>query len=142
VKVQVFIGSMFEIGQNTGDRAGEFQHRYERYFSQSKPVAVKGAPNPVYCNDDGVCGSIPGMGKVASSASVQAIILNPQFDLSQVLQRRGWNTTGAWHYRRRQLGKPGLLTTISVTAGLPRRVKTLALVLSLKLRQPELFESF
>jgi purine nucleoside permease len=26
VKVKVFIGSMFEIGQNTGDRAGEFQH--------------------------------------------------------------------------------------------------------------------
>jgi purine nucleoside permease len=82
VKVKVFIGSMFEIGQNTGDRAGEFQHWYERYFSQSKPITVKGALNLVYCNDDGVCGSVLGMGKVASSASVQAIILNPQFDMS------------------------------------------------------------
>ena len=42
VKVKVFIGSMFEIGQNTGDRAGEFQHWYERYFSHSQPVTVKG----------------------------------------------------------------------------------------------------
>ncbi|MBD2750603.1 purine nucleoside permease [Microvirga sp. BT688] len=83
VKVKIFIGSMFEIGQNTGDRAGEFQHWYERYFSQSKPITVKGALNPVYCNEDGVCGSVLGMGKVASSASVQAIILNPQFDMSE-----------------------------------------------------------
>jgi purine nucleoside permease len=83
IKVKVFIGSMFEIGQNTGDRAGEFQHWYERYFAQSKPISVKGALNPVYCNDDGVCGSVLGMGKVASSSSVQAIILDPKFDMSE-----------------------------------------------------------
>ncbi len=83
VRVKVFIGAMFEIGQNTGDRVGEFQHWYERYFRQSKPITVKGALNPVYCNDDGVCGSVLGMGKVASSSSVQAIILNPQFDMSE-----------------------------------------------------------
>jgi purine nucleoside permease len=83
IKVKVFIGSMFEIGQNTGDRAGEFQHWYERYFAQSKPISVKGALNPVYCNDAGVCGSVLGMGKVASSSSVQAIILDPKFDMSE-----------------------------------------------------------
>lgn len=83
IKVKVFIGSMFEIGQNTGDKAGEFQHWYERYFSNSKPIEVKGAATPVYCNDDGVCGSVLGMGKVASSSSVQAIILSPKFDMSQ-----------------------------------------------------------
>src|SRR5690349_7373600 len=83
VKVKVFIGAMFEIGQNSGDRAGEFQHWYERYFSQSKPITVKGALNPVYCNDDGVCGSVLGMGTVASSSSAQAIVLNPQLDMSE-----------------------------------------------------------
>jgi purine nucleoside permease len=83
VKVKVFIGSMFEIGQNTGDRAGEFQHWYERYFTQSKPITVKGALPPVSCTDAGVCGSVLGMGKIASSSSVQAIILNPQFDMSE-----------------------------------------------------------
>ncbi|PHI28692.1 purine-nucleoside phosphorylase [Budvicia aquatica] len=83
IKVKVFIGSMFEIGKNTGDKAGEFQHWYERYFKNSQPITVKGAASPVFCNDDGVCGSVLGMGKVASSSSVQAILLNPKFDMSE-----------------------------------------------------------
>jgi purine nucleoside permease len=44
---------------------------------------VKGALKPVYCNDDGVCGSVLGMGKVNSSASMQAILLDPAFDFSK-----------------------------------------------------------
>lgn len=83
VKVKVFVAAMFEIGQNTGDRAGEFQHWYERYWKDSRPIAVRGALNPVHCDADGVCGSVLGMGKVSSSASMQAILLNPQLDLSQ-----------------------------------------------------------
>ncbi len=83
VKVKVFVGAMFEIGKNTGDRAGEFQNWYERYWQASEPITVKGALTPVYCNADGVCGSVLGMGKVSSSASMQAILLNPQLDLSQ-----------------------------------------------------------
>jgi purine nucleoside permease len=83
LKVKVFVAAMFEIGKNTGDRAGEFQHWYERYWMDSPPMPVKGALNPVYCNADGVCGAVLGMGKVASSSSMQAILLNPQFDFSQ-----------------------------------------------------------
>ncbi len=83
IQVKVFIAAMFEIGQNTGDRAGEFQHWYERYFLNAKPITVPGALNPVYCNSDGVCGSVLGMGKVNSSASMQAIVLNPQFNFSK-----------------------------------------------------------
>jgi len=83
VKVKVFVGAMFEIGKNTGDRAGEFQHWYEHYWRNSEPTPVKGALNPVFCNPDGVCGAVLGMGKVASSSSMQAILLNPQFDFSQ-----------------------------------------------------------
>lgn len=83
VKVKVFVAAMFEIGQNSGDRAGEFQHWYERYWKGAKPMAVSGALQPVYCNADGVCGAVLGMGKVNSSASMQAILLNPQFDFSQ-----------------------------------------------------------
>ncbi|MBP2231038.1 purine nucleoside permease [Azospirillum agricola] len=82
VKVKVFVGAMFEIGKNTGDRAGEFQNWYERYWQTAEPLTVKGALNPVYCNADGVCGAVLGMGKVSSSASMQAILLNPQLDLS------------------------------------------------------------
>lgn len=83
VPVKVFVGTMFEIGKNTGDRAGEFQHWYERYFAGATPIQVPGALNPVYCNTDGVCGSVLGMGKVNSSSSMQAIVLNPQFDFSR-----------------------------------------------------------
>ncbi|AWJ87620.1 purine nucleoside permease (plasmid) [Azospirillum sp. TSH58] len=83
VKVKVFVGAMFEIGKNTGDRAGEFQNWYERYWQSAEPITVKGALNPVYCNADGVCGAVLGMGKVSSSASMQAILLNSQLDLSQ-----------------------------------------------------------
>ena len=83
VKVKVFVAAMFEIGKNTGDRAGEFQHWYERYWMDSAPIQIRGALNPVYCNPDGVCGAVLGMGKVASSSSMQAILLNPQLDFSQ-----------------------------------------------------------
>ncbi len=83
VKVKVFVAAMFEIGQNTGDRAGEFQHWYERYWKGAAPVPVRGALGPVYCNADGVCGAVLGMGKVNSSSSMQAILLDPRFDFSQ-----------------------------------------------------------
>src|SRR4051812_13120337 len=83
IPVKVFVGAMFEIGQNTGDRAGEFQHWYERYWRNATPIAVPGAMGPVYCNADGVCGSVLGMGKVNSSSSMQAILLNPRFDFSR-----------------------------------------------------------
>ena len=83
IQVKVLIGAMFEIGQNTGDRAGEFQHWYERYFRNAVPITVPGAQSPVYCNSDGVCGSVLGMGKVNSSSSVQAILLNPQFNFDK-----------------------------------------------------------
>jgi len=83
VTVKVFVAAMFEIGQNTGDRAGEFQHWYERYWKGAAPVPVRGALGPVYCNADGVCGAVLGMGKVNSSSSMQAILLDPRFDFSQ-----------------------------------------------------------
>lgn len=82
IQVKVFVAAMFEIGANSGDRAGEFQHWYERYWANAKPIAVPGALNPVYCNAEGVCGAVLGMGKVNSAASMQAILLNPAFDFS------------------------------------------------------------
>ena len=81
-EVKVFIGAQFEIGENTGDRAGEFQRWYERYWADAIPIEVRGADNPVYCNKDGVCSAVLGMGKVRSSSSMTAILLDPRFDLS------------------------------------------------------------
>lgn len=84
IKVKVLIGAMFEIGENTGDRAGEFQHWYERYWKDGgKSVDVPGVEKPVFYNGDGVCGAILGMGKVRSSSSMQALLLDPRFDFSE-----------------------------------------------------------
>lgn len=83
IKVKVFVASMFEIGENTGDRAGEFQYWFDDYWRDATPIEVPGATHPVFCNDDGVCGAVLGMGKVASSSSMMAIMLNPAFDFSQ-----------------------------------------------------------
>lgn len=83
VKVKVFVAAMFEIGANTGDRAGEFQHWFERYWRDAVPMPVRGALNPVFCDADGVCGAVLGMGKVSSSASMQAILLDPRLDMSR-----------------------------------------------------------
>lgn len=82
VQVKVFVAAMFEIGADSGDRAGEFQHWYERYWRDARPIAVPGALNPVHCNPDGVCGAVLGMGKVNASASMQAILLDPRFDFA------------------------------------------------------------
>ena len=83
VRVKVFVAAMFEIGANAGDRAGEFQHWFERYWTDSRPIAVRGALNPVYCDARGVCGAVLGMGKVSASASMQAILLDQQFDFAR-----------------------------------------------------------
>ena len=83
IAVKVFIGAMFEIGAVDGDKAGEFQYWYQRYFNDSQIVKVPGAAGPVYCNQAGVCGAVLGMGKVASSASMLAIMLSPEFNFSQ-----------------------------------------------------------
>jgi len=97
IAVKVFVAAMFEIGQNTGDRAGEFQHWYERYWKDAAPRGVTGALNPVYCNADGVCGAVLGMGKVNASASMQAILLDRRFDFSQayLMRRRAAPRTSA-----------------------------------------------
>ena len=64
IQVKVFIAAMFEIGAHSDDKAGEFQHWYQCYFNDSQPINVKGALKPVYCNNNGVCGGVLGMGKV------------------------------------------------------------------------------
>ena len=61
IKVKVFIAGMFEIGANQGDKPGEFQHWFERYFIDAQSMDVAGALTPVFCNISGVCGSVLGL---------------------------------------------------------------------------------
>ncbi len=83
IKIRVFIGAQFEIGNNTGDEAGEFQHWYERYFTAAQKIKVAGAEHALFVNKDGVAGSVLGVGKVRSSSSMTAILADPRFDFSK-----------------------------------------------------------
>ena len=40
IHVKVFIAAMFEIGENSGDKAGEFQYWYQRYFKNTTELVV------------------------------------------------------------------------------------------------------
>ncbi|MCL2871409.1 MAG: purine nucleoside permease [Betaproteobacteria bacterium] len=83
IKVKAFIATMFDFDDGNGQGASEFRHWQKRYWQGVTPVAVRGAPYPVYVNRDGVCGTVLGIGKVRSSASMQAILLDPRFDFSE-----------------------------------------------------------
>jgi purine nucleoside permease len=82
-EVKVLEISMFEVGDNSGDFAGEFQHFYENYFEgQSTEYSIDGYDGTLYLNDDGVAGMIAGMGKAQAAASLTAVLLDKRFDFS------------------------------------------------------------
>ena len=83
VPVKVLVLSMFEVGENSGDFAGEFQHWYEEYFNEASSYEVSGAPNPLFVNKDGVAGTVTGMGKARSGATLMAILKDPRFDFGK-----------------------------------------------------------
>ena len=84
VAVKVFIAAPFEIGKLTGDKAGEFQHWYERYFAtNTRAYKVPGVEGDVFVNKEGVMGAVLGMGKVRSSSTMTAILADPRFDFSK-----------------------------------------------------------
>ena len=81
VEVRAVIVTMFEIGEDTGDVAGEFQLWKER---QKLDVRYPFAHHhDLYFNPDtGVLGMVTGMGSVNSASAVMALALDPRFDLS------------------------------------------------------------
>ncbi len=83
IPVKVMVLSMFEVGKNSGDFAGEFQHWYTEYFDKAASFDVKGAYAPLFVNKDGVAGTVTGMGKARSAATLMAILKDPRFDFSK-----------------------------------------------------------
>ena len=81
LKVKVAVLVTFEIGQDTGDRPGEFQFWAERE-TWTKQVKVPGVDHPVYLNDNGVIAVVTGT-TVRASNQVMALVLSGQFDFSQ-----------------------------------------------------------
>lgn len=82
LKIKVVVVSMFEIGADSGDVAGEFQLWKERQQLNTRmPFAHH---HDLYLNPKtGVLGMVTGMGTANSASAVMALGLDPRFDLSQ-----------------------------------------------------------
>jgi purine nucleoside permease len=89
LKVKVVVVTLFEVGEDTGDRPGEYQYWVEREHLTNR-VAVPGAWRPVRYRDDGVVGICTGGGTARSAASITAMGLDPRFDCSKAY----WVTAG------------------------------------------------
>ena len=82
IEVKVVVVTMFEIGEDAGDVAGEFQLWRERQKLQERiPFAHH---HDLYLNrETGVLGMVTGMGTANSATAVMALGLDPRFDLSK-----------------------------------------------------------
>lgn len=82
IPIKVVIVTMFEIGKDTGDQAGEFQLWRER---QKLTKQFKFAHHhDLFLNEQtGVLGMVTGMGTANSATAVMALGLDPRFDLSK-----------------------------------------------------------
>lgn len=80
--VKVLVVSMFEVGEPTGDVPGEAQSWIEGE-GLDEVIDVPGSYSPVYCNADDLCLVVTGMGTANATATLMAVGLSGQFDLSQ-----------------------------------------------------------
>ncbi|MBI3886925.1 MAG: purine nucleoside permease [Opitutae bacterium] len=83
IRPKVVVVAMFELGQDTGDRPGEFQLWVERE-KLTRVLPLPAAYHDVRANADGsIIGIVTGVGNTNAAASVMALGLDPRFDLSK-----------------------------------------------------------
>ena len=82
IPVKVVVVSMFELGDDTGDRAGEFQHWVERQ-RLDRVLPFPQGYRDLRLNDEGVLGVVTGVGTVRAAATIMALGLDPRFDLTK-----------------------------------------------------------
>ncbi len=81
IPVKVVVVAMFEIGKDTGDAPGEFQHWVEgEHLARRYPLPT--AYHDALMNEDGVLGIVTGMGTLRAASTIMALGLDPRFDLS------------------------------------------------------------
>ncbi len=81
IEIKVVVVSMFEIGADSGDTAGEFQLWHERQKLDVRyPFAHS---HDLYLNPKtGVLGMVTGIGNIRSASAVMELGMDPRFDLS------------------------------------------------------------
>lgn len=82
IPVKVVVVSMFEYGEVTGDRAGEYQMWIERQ-KLNKVLPFPLGPYDLHMNDAGVLALCTGGGVTNATSSIMALGLDPRFDLSK-----------------------------------------------------------
>lgn len=81
IPIKVVVIAAFEIGADTGDKPGEFQHWVERY-PLTETVKIPGVERPARLSKDGVLGITTGMFGRARG-SMAALLGDPRFDFSK-----------------------------------------------------------
>ncbi|MEM1222885.1 MAG: purine nucleoside permease [Verrucomicrobiota bacterium] len=81
-EVKVVIVTLFEQGEDTGDKPGEFQLWAERLPLPEVIELPHGNRNLRWNEELGVLGMVTGIGTAKSAASITAVALDPRFDFS------------------------------------------------------------
>ena len=83
IPIRVVVVTTFELGEDSGDTPGEFQHWVERLpLAQTLPFPA-GNRALRYNPDKQVLGIVVGSGAINAAASTMALGLDPRFDLSK-----------------------------------------------------------
>lgn len=81
ISVKVVVVAMFEVGEDTGDKPGEFQYWVERdHLDRVFPLPA--GYHAARMNDRGELGIVTGAGTAHAAATIMALGLDPRFDLS------------------------------------------------------------
>ena len=83
IRPKVVVVAMFEAGEDTGDRPGEFQFWVEREKLTRVLPFPQGYRNLRTNADGSVLGVVTGVGTARSAATLMALGLDPRFDLSK-----------------------------------------------------------
>jgi len=83
IPIKVVVVTMFEAGEDTGDRPGEFQYWVER-LPLDESIAFPQAWHDLRYNEElGILGIVTGIGTAKSAASIMALGMDERFDLSK-----------------------------------------------------------
>jgi purine nucleoside permease len=83
LEIRVVVVTTFEVGNDSGDEAGEFQNWVEHYPLSAVLPFPQGYHALRYNANDHVLGIVTGVGKSQAAASIMALGLDPRFDLSK-----------------------------------------------------------
>jgi purine nucleoside permease len=82
IPVKVVVIGLFEPGEDTGDAPGEYQYWVERNHLD-KIIPFPQGNHSLRMNEEGVLGILAGVGNTRATASMEALALDPRFDLSK-----------------------------------------------------------